>query len=36
MLPNYREGPSNTLLRVMKEESYLKNNWKGYRELTEK
>ncbi|CAK92800.1 unnamed protein product (macronuclear) [Paramecium tetraurelia] len=35
-LPNYRDGPSNTLLRVIKEEPYLRNNWKGYRELTEK
>ncbi|CAD8178473.1 unnamed protein product [Paramecium octaurelia] len=35
-LPNYKDGPSNTLLRVIKEEPYLRNNWKGYRELTEK
>ncbi|CAD8115536.1 unnamed protein product [Paramecium primaurelia] len=36
LLPNYKDGPSNTLLRVIKEEPYLRNNWKGYRELTEK
>lgn len=35
-MPNYRDGPSNTLLRVIKEEPYLRNNWKGFRELTEK
>lgn len=35
-LPNQRDGPSNTLLRVITEEPFLKNNWKGYRELTEK
>jgi hypothetical protein len=34
MLPNYIDGPSNTLLKVIEEE--LPNNWKGYRPLLEK
>ena len=36
MLPGYKDGPSNTLLSVIREEADMLKNWKGYRELTEK
>lgn len=37
MLPNIKDGPSNTLLEVIKEfGGKAPGNWAGYRELTEK
>ena len=37
MLPSMKDGPSNTLLEVIKEHGgKAPPNWMGYRELTEK
>ena len=37
MIPGIVDGPSTTLLEVMKETgNKAPNNWKGYRALTEK
>jgi class 3 adenylate cyclase len=37
MLPDLRDGPSSTILNVMKENDYkAPPEWRGYRELTEK
>ena len=37
MIPDYKDGPSSTLLRFMKETDFkAPPDWKGYRELTEK
>lgn len=37
MLPEYKDGPSNTLLNVIEEyNGVAPKNWRGYRELTEK
>ena len=37
MIPNYKDGPSNTLLEVIKENSgAAPSDWKGFRVLTEK
>ena len=37
MIPGHKDGPSNTLLSVLREYDYkAPPNWKGFRELTEK
>jgi hypothetical protein len=37
MIPHINDGPSHTLLEIIKEnQGKAPNNWKGYRELTEK
>ena len=37
MLPNYKDGPSNTLIEVIKENGgKAPKDWKGFRPLTEK
>ena len=37
MIPDHKDGPSNTLLEVIRSSGgKAPNDWKGYRELTEK
>ena len=37
MIPDWKDGPSSTLLNVMKESDYkAPSDWRGFRELTEK
>ena len=37
MIPDYKDGPSNTLLQAIRAKAGMApRNWKGFRELTEK
>jgi hypothetical protein len=36
MLDGFKDGPSNTLLKVIQEERSQLVDWKGYRQLLEK